>query len=57
MRNNILCTLGALSSIAVVAAAVLTPVTDQNRGPMVAAIVLGGLVLPYGSVLLVSRDS
>lgn len=52
MKNNILCTLAALSSFGVIVAAVVTPVTDQNRVPMVAAIVLGGVVIPYGAARL-----
>ena len=57
MRNNILCLLGVISSVSVLSIAAVTPATDENRAPMVAAIVFGCLVIPYGSAFLASRDS
>ena len=56
MKTNLFILFGALSSLGVIAAAVLTPVTDQNRAPMALSILAGGLAVPALCAVAANRE-
>ena len=56
MKANLFILFGALSSLGVIAAAALTPVTDQNRVPMTLSILAGGLAVPALCAVAASRE-
>ena len=56
MKANLFILFGALSSLGVIAAAALTPVTDQNRAPMALSILAGGIVVPFSCAVAANRE-
>lgn len=57
MKSNICTLLGSVSIIGTVALAALTPATDQNRAPMAALILAGGILAPAALIAAAREDA
>jgi hypothetical protein len=57
MKSNICALLGSASIIGTVALAALTPATDQNRAPMAALILAGGILAPAALIAAAREEA